>query len=111
MASSELASTSPFSAIQTGHSYEGQHICGNAKVHFGDVIHYGRLQLECAVKGMNQANSTSPTAPSQPLPGPSSTVPFRRDPDFVDRDILPEIHRKCSQPASRVALVGLGGVG
>ncbi|KAF2500541.1 TPR-like protein [Lophium mytilinum] len=42
---------------------------------------------------------------------PSSTVPFRRDRDFVDRDILSEIHQKCSQPASRVALVGLGGVG
>lgn len=42
---------------------------------------------------------------------PSSTVPFRRDPDFVDRDILTEIEEKCLQPASRAALVGLGGVG
>jgi hypothetical protein len=42
---------------------------------------------------------------------PSSTVPFRRDRDFVDRDILSEIRQKCSLPASRVALVGLGGVG
>ncbi|KAF4627699.1 hypothetical protein G7Y89_g10454 [Cudoniella acicularis] len=40
-----------------------------------------------------------------------TTVPFRRDPDFVDRDILSEINQKCSLPASRVALVGLGGVG
>ncbi|KAH8586899.1 P-loop containing nucleoside triphosphate hydrolase protein, partial [Bisporella sp. PMI_857] len=44
-------------------------------------------------------------------PTPSSTVPFRRDKDFVDRDILVEINQKCSLPASRVALVGLGGVG
>jgi len=43
---------------------------------------------------------------------PSSTVPFRRDPDFVDRsNILTEIIQRCSQPGGRVALVGLGGVG
>lgn len=42
---------------------------------------------------------------------PSSNVPFRRDPDFVDGDILAEIGKKCSKPASRTALVGLGGVG
>jgi hypothetical protein len=44
-------------------------------------------------------------------PTPSSTVPFRRDPDFVKRDILSDIQSKCSQPAARAALVGLGGVG
>jgi hypothetical protein len=44
-------------------------------------------------------------------PTPSSTVPFRRDRDFVHREILSEIQRRCFQPASRVALVGLGGVG
>ncbi|KAF1974637.1 TPR-like protein [Bimuria novae-zelandiae CBS 107.79] len=42
---------------------------------------------------------------------PSSNVPFRRDPHFVDRHILSEIHCKSQEPASRVALVGLGGVG
>lgn len=43
---------------------------------------------------------------------PFSTVPFRRDPDFVDRaDILDQIDQCCSQPGGRVALVGLGGVG
>lgn len=41
---------------------------------------------------------------------PSSTVPFPRDHDFVDRDILKEVKSKCL-PSSRVALVGLGGVG
>ena len=45
------------------------------------------------------------------LPIPSSTVPFRRDRDFVHREILSEMQSRCSQPASRVALVGLGGVG
>jgi len=45
-------------------------------------------------------------------PEPFSTVPFRRDPDFVDRgDTLTQIDRRCSQPAGRVALVGFGGVG
>ena len=43
---------------------------------------------------------------------PYSTVPFRRNADFVDRDdILARIKEKCSQPSGRVALVGLGGVG
>ncbi|KAF2105028.1 purine and uridine phosphorylase [Rhizodiscina lignyota] len=45
-------------------------------------------------------------------PRPVFTVPFRRDPDFVNRgDILKQIDERCSQPAGRVALVGLGGVG
>lgn len=43
---------------------------------------------------------------------PRSTVPFRRDTDFVGGgDILAQLHEKCSQPAARTALVGLGGVG
>lgn len=46
-----------------------------------------------------------------PGSGPSSTVPFRRDNGFVYRDTLAEIHARCAQPAARVALVGLGGVG
>lgn len=42
----------------------------------------------------------------------SSTIPFRRDPDFVDHGaILDQLHQKCASPASRTALVGLGGVG
>ena len=45
-------------------------------------------------------------------PQPSCFVPFRRDPDFVGRTTLLErIDKQCSVPASRVALVGLGGVG
>ena len=55
--------------------------------------------LSCLVEG------------SPPKPNPSSTVPFRRDSDFVYRDILAEVKEKCSKPASRAALVGLGGVG
>ena len=45
-------------------------------------------------------------------PKPSSTVPFLRDPDFVDRgDLLSRVDERCLQPAGRAALVGLGGVG
>lgn len=45
-------------------------------------------------------------------PTPQSTVPFRRDPDFVDRGtLLDQIHEKTFRPGARVALMGLGGVG
>jgi len=45
-------------------------------------------------------------------PLPFASIPFARDPHFIDRgDILNQIHQRCSQPAGRVALVGLGGVG
>ncbi|KAF7551743.1 hypothetical protein G7Z17_g4777 [Cylindrodendrum hubeiense] len=56
-----------------------------------------------------RAESERPDTP----PTPSSTViPFRRDPKFVSRsDILERIHQLCFQPAGRMALVGLGGVG
>ncbi|PVH99304.1 TPR-like protein [Periconia macrospinosa] len=49
--------------------------------------------------------------PSYPFPTPSSTVPFRRDPHFVNRPILDELACRSNQPASRLALVGLGGLG
>ncbi|CAG8220880.1 unnamed protein product [Penicillium salamii] len=49
--------------------------------------------------------------PDTPL-SPVSTVLFRRDPDFVSRDtLLDQTHEKGSIAGSRVALVGLGGVG
>ena len=46
------------------------------------------------------------------LPPPFAIIPFSRDPDFVSRgDILDQVDQRCSEPAGRVALVGLGGVG
>jgi hypothetical protein len=48
---------------------------------------------------------------NRPKPAPSSTVPFRRDDDFVARDSLDNIQHICAQPAGRAALIGLGGVG
>jgi hypothetical protein len=47
-----------------------------------------------------------------PLTTPSSTIPFRRDPDFIVRQtLLNQLHEKCASPAARTAVVGLGGVG
>ncbi|KAL8367884.1 hypothetical protein RB599_003683 [Gaeumannomyces hyphopodioides] len=43
---------------------------------------------------------------------PLAYIPFSRDPDFVDRgDILDQLRQWCFEPAGRVALVGLGGIG
>ena len=45
-------------------------------------------------------------------PKPFSNVPFRRDPDFVNRGTLIEcVREKLAAPAGRAALVGLGGAG
>jgi len=45
-------------------------------------------------------------------PSPLSTIPFPRDPDFIDHGRLIDwIDGKSSGSASRIALVGLGGVG
>ena len=44
-------------------------------------------------------------------PVPDSNIPFRRDQDFVDVGISDGLLSRCSVPASRTALVGLGGVG
>ncbi|KAK0316452.1 hypothetical protein LTR01_000200 [Friedmanniomyces endolithicus] len=45
-------------------------------------------------------------------PRASSNVPFRRDPEFVDRKkLFDQINVKLSTPGARAALVGLGGVG
>ncbi|KAJ5771865.1 hypothetical protein N7520_002394 [Penicillium odoratum] len=57
------------------------------------------------------APSVSFGGPEAPL-GPFSTVPFSRDPDFIDnRGLCDRILEGCLRPASAIALVGLGGVG
>ncbi|EED22760.1 hypothetical protein TSTA_062470 [Talaromyces stipitatus ATCC 10500] len=44
-------------------------------------------------------------------PAPSLSIPFLRDPDFIDRaTILNQLHDRCATPGSKTALVGLGGV-
>ncbi|OCK76426.1 HET-domain-containing protein [Lepidopterella palustris CBS 459.81] len=74
-----------------------------------------RLQKEIKESSKEGPSTLLPTLPlnyeSSP-PSPSSNIPFRRDPDFIDRGpLLDHIRKKCSVPASRIALVGLGGVG
>ena len=45
-------------------------------------------------------------------PDPLLTVPFSRDPDFISRDgLISRMDEKASMAGSRLALVGLGGVG
>ncbi|KAL8944298.1 MAG: hypothetical protein Q9211_000638 [Gyalolechia sp. 1 TL-2023] len=62
---------------------------------------------DCILEALSRLSVILPT-----LPTPSSTIPFRRDPDFIDRGaILDQLHQKCALSASRTALVGLGGVG
>ena len=46
--------------------------------------------------------------PSHP---PSAIIPFRRDRDFVERDVLGSIWQRAFEPAARIGLVGLGGIG
>ncbi|EED12700.1 kinesin, putative [Talaromyces stipitatus ATCC 10500] len=60
-----------------------------------------------------EMSTTIPRAkrPETP-PRPFLSIPFLRDPDFVDRGtILDQLHSRCAAPGSRTALVGLGGVG
>ncbi|KAL5087837.1 hypothetical protein Trisim1_007488 [Trichoderma cf. simile WF8] len=68
----------------------------NARIHQGDIHN---------VHNYPQERRETP-------PPPSQLIPFPRDPDFVNRgDILGQISTRYLEPAGRVALVGLGGVG
>jgi hypothetical protein len=69
-----------------------------------------RLEDEIARRQKGQGTRDQHDLPGA-KPAPSSTVPFRRDDDFVARNSLKDIHNICAQPAGRAALVGLGGVG
>ncbi|KAJ5174495.1 P-loop containing nucleoside triphosphate hydrolase protein [Penicillium canariense] len=74
-------------------------------------ISYGHTNSGVQV-GINHGpiypSAERPETPPRPL----STVPFRRDPDFIDRrSLLDQISEKGTTPGARVALVGLGGVG
>ncbi|OQE60172.1 hypothetical protein PENNAL_c0313G00608 [Penicillium nalgiovense] len=66
--------------------------------------------------GINYGTFTAdfhlPPERAETPPSPLSTVPFTRDPDFVRRDkLLDQIYNKSSVAGSRIALIGLGGVG
>ena len=98
-----------------------QHISGTSATDnsaaFAGVIqnlNLTSIARECRYISKNYVSSGSlaeTCLASRPLRA-FSTVPFRRDPNFVDRgDLLSCIDERCSQPAGRAALVGLGGVG
>ncbi|KAK3681825.1 hypothetical protein B0T22DRAFT_445427 [Podospora appendiculata] len=64
------------------------------------------------IKHIYAENRTNSFDPLETPPKPFAIIPFSRDPDFVNRgDIINQIDKRCSEPAARVALVGLGGVG
>ncbi|KAJ5824716.1 P-loop containing nucleoside triphosphate hydrolase protein [Penicillium robsamsonii] len=66
-------------------------------------VNYGSIHLSQGPEGEG--------GPETPPP-PVSTVPFVRDPDFVDRGtLLGQVYDKGTTPGARIALVGLGGVG
>ena len=74
------------------------------------VLHQTTQHVDTGDRILEALSKLSVIPPT--LPCPSSTIPFGRDPDFVDRGaILEQLHRRCALPASRTALVGLGGVG
>ncbi|KAH8894307.1 TPR-like protein [Thozetella sp. PMI_491] len=57
------------------------------------------------------AKLTSPEQSETP-PQPYASIPFCRDPDFVNRgDLLDQINQICLKAPYRAALVGLGGIG
>ncbi|OCK96219.1 putative kinesin [Cenococcum geophilum 1.58] len=72
-----------------------------------------RKEIKESLKG--ELPALPPTLPleyGESAPAASCNIPFRRDPDFVDRGaLLDQIREKLSVPASRILLVGLGGVG
>lgn len=76
---------------------------GSVTYHGGVIYNYG---------GSTEAHDKSPPIErneAQPQPFPS--IPFRRDPDFIDREGILEQMNQCCSPAGRVALFGLGSVG
>lgn len=77
--------------------------------------HFHAPTGKCSVPPATSRNADScpfdAERPETP-PEPSLFIPFRRDPDFVDRrTILDELQQKYAVPGSRAALIGLGGVG
>ncbi|CAG8980572.1 hypothetical protein HYALB_00002570 [Hymenoscyphus albidus] len=55
--------------------------------------------------------SKSTPVKALPKPLPTSTVPYHRNADYVDTGTLRQVGEKLTMPASRLALVGMGGIG
>ncbi|KAK8071290.1 hypothetical protein PG997_011493 [Apiospora hydei] len=84
---------------------------GNATATDGSQVFQGSASGNVTMNLTHNHHYSAPERPETP-PKPTAIIPFNRDRDFVQRDtILDQVHRSCSDPASRTALVGLGGVG
>lgn len=81
-------------------------------VNNGTVNHYLPPGKVSAVRVAQVILTFASSERAETPPKPFATIPFSRDRDFVDRgDILNQLRQRCSEPAGRVALVGLGGIG
>ncbi|KAK6851553.1 P-loop containing nucleoside triphosphate hydrolase protein [Apiospora arundinis] len=75
---------------------------GNAGASNGSRLFQGVVQ--------GDLHLTQPPERPETPPKPTILIPFNRDRDFVSRDtILSQVHNLCSEPASKTALIGLGG--
>ncbi|KAK4161917.1 kinesin light chain [Cladorrhinum sp. PSN259] len=102
------------------HRYAAMLRCCDVLACWHEVVNFAKPGREMLNQGfqvgqnygsINTEFHLPPERPETP-PKPFAAIPFSRDPDFVDRgDILDQVDRRCSEPASCVALVGLGGVG
>ncbi|KAL8367203.1 hypothetical protein RB599_010281 [Gaeumannomyces hyphopodioides] len=91
-------------------TFQGGKIWGGNVVKGNTVRHAGTGHVFQGNTGDIKINEyhTAPEIPPQPF----ASIPFSRDADFVDRgEILAQLRQRCSEPASRMALVGLGGIG
>ncbi|KAF7509983.1 hypothetical protein GJ744_007297 [Endocarpon pusillum] len=79
-------------AGRTNHGLQQGHISGQQTIYF-------------------YAPGSAASSLPRPPPSPSAIIPFRRDRDFVERKVLNDVWQRACQPAARIGLVGLGGVG
>jgi hypothetical protein len=73
----------------------------------------GEFPIALIIWSVGSTNCGFPSSERlEPRPEPLLTVPFPHDPEFVSRGtLLDQIHKKALIPGSRIALVGLGGIG
>jgi hypothetical protein len=99
----------PSNTVISGHN-QGMQVESNFG-HISSIFQISPPSSKSTLENLGLYSSLPTPLSIVPKPFPSSTVPFRRDPDFIERDGFADIVRKFSEPGSRIALVGLGGVG
>ncbi|KAK8057017.1 tpr domain protein [Apiospora saccharicola] len=110
---SKLQPSIPDSEFQNGTFTNAHYGTGDITIHHvaegaTNQSHYGSAPGYWVAGNMSIAIHERQETP----PNPSSIIPFGRDKDFIPRgDILDRIHQACAIPETRIALVGLGGVG